>query len=324
MEEVFRLIFHALIFPGGLFAMIFGLFLMGLDRKLYARLQRRVGPPLHQPFIDVVKLMQKEVLIPRTANQRAFQLAPLIGFAGIMMAVVLIPIAGVYPGLAQSADLLVLLYLLITPALALIIGGSSSSSPFSAVGISREMMLTLFYEIPLLIVLLTVAIKAGHFYTEAATFSLSKITGFQQQTGPLLLDITMLPAFLAFLCCIPGSIGTVPFDIPEAETEIVEGPILEYSGSGLILFKIMGGIKMMVLAALGVTLFFPGSGDGFWLISLAWFLVKCVVLVTVSVTIVRASTGRMRIDQAAKFYLKVPTGLAVVSLLATLYAINGM
>lgn len=317
MESVMRLGLNALVFPGGLFAIVFGLLLIGIDRKLYARLQRRVGPPLYQPFIDVVKLMQKEVTIPRTSQQTAFRLAPLIGFAGMLTAVVLLPIVGVYSGIeGPSADLLVLLYLLVTPALSLIIGGSSSSSPFSAVGISREMLVTLFYEIPLLIVLITVAMKAGAFFGEPATFSLNKILAFQLQSGrSLLFDITMLPAFLAYLCCMPAAIGTVPFDIPEAETEIVEGPILEYSGSELILLKMMGGLKMFVLAALGVTLFMPGSADGFWLFQLGWFLIKCVLFLSLSVTLIRALTGRMRIDQAAKFYLKIPTGLALVSLL---------
>ncbi len=317
MESIMQVGFHALVFPGGLFAIFFGLLLLGVDRKLYARLQRRVGPPLYQPFIDVVKLMHKEITLPRTAQQTVFRLAPLIGFAGMLTAVVLLPIVGVYPGLTgPAADLLVLLYLLVTPALSLIIGGSASSSPFSAVGISREMLITLFYEIPLLVVLVTVAMKAGAFFGEPATFSLNKILAFQLESGQsLLFDLTMVPAFLAYLCCLPAAIGTVPFDIPEAETEIVEGPVLEYSGSDLILLKMMGGLKMFVLAALGVNLFMPGPAEGIWLLLLAWFLIKCILIISLAVTLVRALTGRMRLEQAARFYLTIPAGLALVSLL---------
>jgi NADH-quinone oxidoreductase subunit H len=82
----------------------------------------------------------------------------------------------------------------------------------------------------------------------------------------------MLPALLAYLCCIPGTIGVVPFDIPEAETEITEGPVLEYSGTGLAMFKLTGGLKMVVISALAVALFFSSTISSFWLINLLWFI----------------------------------------------------
>lgn len=316
--SIVKLAFSMLIFPGGLFAVLLSLLLMGIDRKLYARLQRRVGPPIHQPLIDIIKLLQKEILVPRSANYVVFRLAPLLGFIGMLVAIVIIPVSGVYPGIDKSADLLVVLYLLATPALAIMIGASSSGSPYSAVGLSREMMLTIAYEIPLLLVLLTVAMKAGMASGNFADFSLGHIVNFQQQRGSLISDITMLPAILAYLCCIPGTIGVVPFDIPEAETEITEGPVLEYSGSSLAMFKLTGGLKVSVISALAVALFFPSTLGGFWLINLLWFIFKCIILATLSITVVRATRARMRIDQAFKFYLIVPTGLALVSLILTL------
>lgn len=313
-----KLVLNMLLFPGGLFAVLFALLLLGIDRKIYARLQRRVGPPIYQPLIDLIKLLQKEILIPRTAHYTAFRLAPLIGFVGMLVAAVIIPVAGVYSGIEQSADLLVLLYLLATPALALMIGASASGSPYSAVGLSREMTLTMAYEIPLLVVILTVGMKVGTASGRLADFSLSRIVSFQQQNGSLLFDITMLPAVLAFLCCIPGTIGVVPFDIPEAETEIAEGPILEYSGSGLAMFKLTGGLKMVVVSALAVALFFPATLGGFWLVNLLWFIFKCSLVTTITITAVRATRARMRMDQAFKFYLFFPTALALVSLILTL------
>jgi NADH-quinone oxidoreductase subunit H len=316
------LAFNMLVFPGGLFAIVYSLLLMGIYRKIYARLQRRVGPPVYQPFIDVIKLLQKEILIPKSANYIVFRLAPLIGFIGMLVAVVLIPISGVYAGIDKSADLLVLLYLLSTPALAIMIGASASGSPYSAIGLSREMMLTIAYEIPLLLVFLTIAMKVGMAGGSFADFSLSHIVSFQQQNGSLIFDITMLPAFLAYLSCIPGTIGVVPFDIPEAETEIAEGPLLEYSGSGLAMFKLTGGIKVSVITALAVALFFPSTIGGFWMINLLWFILKCVVLATLSITVVRATRARMRIDQAFKFYLLAPTGFALVSMVLTLLSVK--
>ncbi|QNB46014.1 NADH-quinone oxidoreductase subunit H [Thermanaerosceptrum fracticalcis] len=318
MTDIVKLIFDLLIFPGGLFAVVFGLFLMGIDRKIAARLQRRVGPPVYQPFIDLVKLTRKEIVVPETAHLQAFRLAPLLGFVGMMAAVTLIPIAGVYQGFEHLGDLLVLLYLLSLPAIALMIGGSASSSPFGAIGFSREMVMMMSYELPLLIVLVTVAMKVGLATGGIATFSLSEIVQFQLENGALLFDYTMLPALLAFLVFIPGNMGVVPFDIPEAETEIVEGPILEYSGTGLALFKLMTSLKMVVVLGLAIALFFPTPLGENFLINLLWFFLKCLVLMVISITVVRTSTGRIRMDQAFKFYLKYPTVLALISLVLTL------
>jgi NADH-quinone oxidoreductase subunit H len=309
---------NILIFPGGLFAVLLGLFLTGVDRKLYARLQRRVGPPVYQPYIDIVKLSHKEILIPKTANYTAFRFAPVLGFAGMLAAIVFIPVTGVYSGFYLSGDLLVLLYLLSTPALALIIGASASGSTYSSIGLSREMTMVLAYEIPLFIVLLTVGMRVGMAGGGFADFSLSRIVNYQLQNGALIFDLPMLPAFLAFLCCIPGTIGVVPFDIPEAETELAEGPLLEYSGSGLALFKLTGGLKILVFSALTVALFFPTGIGGFWLVNLVWFIIKCLVISFFTLTFVRATRARMRMDQAYKFYLLVPTALALVSLVLTL------
>ncbi|ABB15714.1 respiratory chain complex I subunit 1 family protein [Carboxydothermus hydrogenoformans] len=318
MTDIGHLIFNFLLFPGGLFALVLGLLLMGIDRKIVARAQRRVGPPLYQPFIDLAKLTLKEVVVPETAHLPAFRLAPLLGFAGMLVAVTLIPVAGVYPGLNFAGDLLVLLYLLSLPAIALIVGGSASSSPFGAIGSSREMVMMMAYELPLLIVLVTVALKVGLATGGIATFSLSKIVQYQVENGALLFDYTMLPALLAFLVFIPGTIGVVPFDIPEAETEIVEGPILEYSGSWLALFKLTNALKMVVVLGLGIALFFPTPLSENLLLNLVWFLLKCLILLFISITIIRSSTGRVRIDQAFKFYLKYPTVLALISLILTL------
>jgi len=316
--DIVKLVINILIFPGGLFAILLGLFLTGVDRKVYARLQRRVGPPIYQPCIDMIKLSQKETVIPRTANYTVFRFAPLLGFTGMLAAIAIIPITGIYSGLYQSGDLLVLLYLLSTPALALIIGASASGSPYSSVGLSREMTMVLAYEIPLLIVLLTVGMRVGMALGGTAIFSLSSIVNFQLKNGALLFDLPMLPAILAFLCCIPGTIGVVPFDIPEAETELAEGPLLEYSGAGLAMFKLTGGLKILVLSALAVALFFPtGIGD-FWLVNLLWFIFKCIVVSFFTITLVRATRARMRLDQAFKFYLLLPTVLALISLVLTL------
>ena len=114
---------------------------------------------------------------------------------------------------------------------------------------------------------------------------------------------------------LPGTMGVVPFDIPEAETELIEGPLLEYGGPLLALFQITSALKTFVVLGLGVALFFPGTISDIWLVNLVWFLLKCLGLMLVSLTLVKSATGRFRIDQAFRFYITVPTALALCSLI---------
>lgn len=317
MTDTIFAILHMCIFPGGLFALAVGFFYKGLDRRVEARLQRRVGPPLIQPWLDIAKLLTKETLIPSTAVKLPFLLAPVVGFTGMAVCAAFIPIPGVFDGLSQMGDLLVIFYLLPIPAIALMLGGSASSSPFGAMGFSREMVMMLAYETPLLMVLLAVAMFVGKQMAGGAwgaEFSLLHIVSWQQQYGDLGLNPVMIPALIAYLIFLPGTMGVAPFDIPEAETEILEGPLLEYGGPLLALFQITSALKTFVVLGIGVALFFPGTICPWWPINLLWFLFKALVLMLVSLTLVKAATGRYRIDQAFRFYVTVPVILACASL----------
>lgn len=299
------------LFPGGLFALAFGLALKGLDRRVAARLQGRVGPPLLQPVYDLVKLARKRTLVPDIANQPVFLGAPLVGAVSMMLAAALVPIPGVYGPDPALGDLLVLLYLLAVPAVALMIAGSASGSPFGAIGFSREMALMLAYEGPLVLVVVAVGMRTGLGWDGFISLSLTDIVAYQQAHGAFLLDPVMWPAFAAFLAFYPANLGIVPFDIPEAETEVLEGPLLEYSGPALGLFKIMSALKAVVVLGLGVALFYPLAPDG--AAGLAVHVAKLAVLMVIGVTVVRVSFGRMRIDQAFAFFLKWPLALAAAS-----------
>ena len=318
MSDTLLAILHMCIFPGGAFALLVAMFFKGLDRRVEARLQRRVGPPLIQPWLDIAKLLTKETLIPKTACRSAFLMAPVFGFTGMAVCAAFIPIPGVFNGLFNMGDLLVIFYLLPIPAMAIMLGGSASSSPYGAVGFSREMMLMLAYETPLLMILLAVAKLTGKILSGGATgaeFSLLKIVAMQQQVGSFGFNPVMIPAFLAYLIFLPGTMGVVPFDIPEAETELIEGPLLEYGGPLLAMFQITSALKTFVVLGLGVALFFPGTISDIWLVNLVWFLLKCLALMLVSLTLVKSATGRFRIDQAFRFYITVPTALALCSLI---------
>ncbi len=317
MSETFLAILHMCIFPGGAFALLVGFFYKGLDRRVEARLQRRVGPPIIQPWLDTAKLLTKETLIPSTACKPAFLLAPVFGFTGMAVCAAFIPIPGVYSGLSQMGDLLVIFYLLPIPAIAIMLGGSASSSPFGAMGFSREMVLMLAYETPLLMVLLAVAMMVGKAMAGGAwgaEFSLLHIVQWQQVNGSLGFNPVMIPAMIAYLIFLPGTMGVPPFDIAEAETEILEGPLLEYGGPLLALFQITSALKTFVVLGIGVAMFFPGTLGSWWPVNLLWFLFKCILLMLGSLTLVKAATGRYRIEQAFRFYVTVPTLLALASL----------
>ncbi len=317
MSDTLLAILHMCIFPGGAFALLVGFFFKGLDRRVEARLQRRVGPPLIQPWLDMAKLLTKETLIPNTACKPAFLLAPVFGFTGMAVCAAFIPIPGVYEGLSRMGDLLVIFYLLPIPAIALMLGGSASSSPFGAFGFSREMLMMLAYETPLLMVMLAVAMQVGKSMAGgawSAEFSLLQIVSWQQANGSLGLNPAMIPALCAYLIFLPGTMGVAPFDIAEAETEILEGPLLEYGGPLLALFQVTSSLKSFVVLGLGVALFFPGTICPWWPINLLWFVFKCLVLMLLSLTLVKSATGRYRIDQAFRFYVTVPTVLALCSL----------
>ncbi len=156
--------------------------------------------------------------------------------------------------------------------------------------------------------------KVGMATGGGAEFSLANIVNYQLTNGQLAFDPVMIPALLAYLLFLPGTMGTVPFDVPEAETEIIEGPLLEYSGPALAFFHIASALKTVVVLGLGVALFLPGTLPGGIVANIPWFVLKCAALMAVSLTLVKSATGRFRVDQAFTFYLKYPSVLALASL----------
>ena len=193
-----------------------------IDRKVTARIQWRVGPPWYQPFADFLKLLGKETLVPETARRSGFLLAPLIGFGALVAASFILWQTILTPAQSFVGDLIVVYYLLLIPSIAIIWGGSSSGSPIGAIGASREMKLIIGYELPLAIALLVPVIKAGY------SFRLSDITAYQASNGMFLGSLSGGLAFVVALLTIQAKLGLVPFDIAEAETEILR--VLEHDG----------------------------------------------------------------------------------------------
>jgi NADH-quinone oxidoreductase subunit H len=299
--EAVRHLFWILIFPGFLFTVVLGLYFYWIVRKVTALIHHRIGPPVCQPLYDVLKLLGKETMIPEAANTIVFIAAPVIGFASVLLlsillwSVDLIPAQGLFTG-----DVIVAVYLMVIPSLALILGSSASGSPHAAVGTSREIKLVVSYELALLMALIVVLIKTATFQNgsdqieNASLLSLSSIA-----QGTPIFSISGFLAFLASLLCIQAKLGFTPFDIPEAETEIAGGVLIEYSGALLGIWKLMQVIMVVALPLFLVILFMGGIGTGpaSILMGLGKYVIVLVLLI-----LIKNTNPRMRIDQAVKFF----------------------
>ena len=309
-----------LIFPGLLFCVVFGVIMAGIDRKLVARMQRRVGPPILQPWYDFVKCCAKETIIPRYAKKAIFIGAPYLGLACLIVIALFIPVGSFGSAFTAGADLVVILYLLTIAGVTLIIGASSTGSPYAGVGLSREMVAMISYELPFVLVLLAVCRVAGADSGLGCTFSLSTIAAYQAANGPLIAHWALIPAAIAMLLVIPCEVGSHPFDIAEAETEICEGALAEYSGHPLGVFRLSHYVKMYIMTALFCAMFLGGitvglAGTVGVVVDVLIFLVLCGVVSFICMTLPHAVCARLRVEQVFKFYWTVVAGLAALSLI---------
>jgi NADH-quinone oxidoreductase subunit H len=308
-------VFYYLVFPGFVFTGIAGLLVTWVDRKVTARVHWRKGPPLLQPFWDMIKLLGKEITIPETAKKTGFLLAPLFGLAAITLASTILWMSAVFPQKSFSGDLIVIIYLLTIPAISMIYGGSASGNPFSSVGASREMKLMLAYDLPLLIAIFAVIWRTG------MKLSFGEIAAYQQNPagGTILYTISGVILFIVALMCIQGKLAFVPFDAPEAETEIVEGSALEYSGAALAIIKLTKAMLYFTLPVYVVILFWGGfnfAGIGSGVLS-----ILKVVAVIVLIILIKNTNPRLPIKKVMRFFWGPITILAVIGLILSM---NGL
>ena len=311
---------YILIFPGFLFCFLCGGLLVGIDRKLVARMQKRVGPPILQPFYDFFKLCGKETIVPAAASRTTFLIAPLVGLASLVVIQLLIPIHG-FAAFGGMADVIVILYLLLIPALSAILGAAASGSPYAGIGLSREMVTIIACELPLVLVLLAIARTVGNAMGTGLCFSMNAIAEYQAANGSLITKASMIPAAIAFAMVIPGETGSHPFDTAEAETEICEGMLAEYSGAPLAVYKLSHYVKVLTMTSLFVALFFGGIGTGIVAVDGLIVFVLCVIATALFISLVHAVTARLKIEQVFKYYWTVVSGLALVSLVLAWYGL---
>jgi NADH-quinone oxidoreductase subunit H len=296
-----------------LIAFAVGIVLAFNVRKIFARVQSRRGPllwmpgpwqdinhsKLLQPLYDIIKLFSKQTIIPHTAT-RLFIMAPIFALLCAISVTFFVPIAG--NAFDYSFSLVVIFYLLIFVTLFVIVGGISSASLFAAMGGVREVELMLANEVPFILGTFALAITYN-------TLSVQKMMGFNLLVNPL--------AALAVFIAILVKLHVKPFDIPEADSEIVGGLTTEYSGKLLGTLEAVKLIMLFTLSALFVDLFLwvPSTGILSWVIFIAGIL-----LVGAAIGFTNALFARFRIDQATKWLFRVST---LISLLAVGWAIVG-
>lgn len=308
MSEALLAIFYILVFPGFLFLTAFGLIAEFIDRKIYARLQNRIGPPWFQPFADLIKLLSKEDIVPTDATRRMFQVAPLFALSATVTAFFYIPAWSLKSLYSFNGDILVVLYLLTIPTLAFFIGGWYSRSLFATIGSIRILTQLFAYEVPLFMGVLAAALLAD-------TWSLSEMTVFYN-SHPWYW-VFNLGGFAVCLIALLGKLEKAPFDIPEAETEVVAGALTEYSGRLLALLRLTLDIEMVVGAAFLAAVFFPFGLNSGAAAGLLIFIIKVLFIMAI-MSLLRTVFARLRMDQMINFCWKCLVPLALLQLVLNL------
>ena len=314
MSELLSVLITLFVFPGFAFLVVCAFLFEWIDRRTIARLQARVGPPWFQPVADLLKLLSKESVLPRQADRPICRALPVVALAAVLTAALYVPIGGrvIY---AFEGDLIVVLFLLSLPALFYFLAGWVSVGVYSVIGGSRSVLQYFSYEVPFLMALSAPAILTG-------SWSISEIITQQAEAGWILL---VQP--LGFLLAVVGLIGKlkrVPFDIPKAKSEVVGGPLTEFSGRQLALWHLTVDVQTVAGIFLLVNVFL-GGGDltllqgstPLGLVRAAAFATKALaMLLTLSVT--SALYARLRIDQLASLGWRVLAPLGLVQLAATI------
>lgn len=284
-------------------------FFEGVLRKVTAQVQSRKGPPVLQPYFDLLKLLGKED-IEVGENPTIQRFAAYLSLAAILTVATLVPMGMGIP-LNAAGDTILLIYLLTLCGIATLFAGLAAGSLYSLVGMSREMMAMMTLEPLLAVGLVVAAIHAGSLRLDAVMNGAIYGSGIFPLSGLIMLGVVLFS--------LQGFVGRLPFDITEAETEIMEGPLVEYSGPKLALFKYLQMAKLVVYSAIFIALFVPWGNSLAVPLNLLVFLVKVLALVLI-ITLIAAIHPRYRIDQAVRYFM----GMFIISLVALILAVCGL
>ena len=322
------------------------LFTIWYERRLVGIMQHRKGPTMNGPFgllqslADGMKLMFKEDFTPKAADKLVFMVAPFITAVPAITAFAVIPVAGEvripFTDITtplQVTDLPVSVLFIVAVAsigvYGIVLAGWSSGSTYALLGALRSSAQVISYEVAMGLALVAVFLYAGSLSTsEIVARQAEPAITLLGQDLPVWFAVQLIPSFLIYLIAMVGETNRAPFDLPEAEGELVGGFHTEYSSMRFAMFFMAEYMNMITVSALAVTLFLggyhaplpfnliPGLDSGWW--GLLWFLVKVVLVLSVFVWL-RGTLPRLRYDQFMRFGWKwlIPISLGWILLVAT-------
>ncbi len=290
-----RALVQLLVFPGVLYALLVAFPMVWIQRKLNARLQGRIGPPFCQPFFDFVKLLGKQPVERPRLQGIVMTALPLGAVVATLSAIALLPV--IPAGIGFAGDLVLLVALIEVGPLLGVLAGFASRSLWGGLGASREAVMTAAYNLPFLTALVALAHTGG--------FSIGGVTG----GGPLAVRV---PALLAILVCLPAKLHLNPFSVASAEQEIYTGVTTEYDGPRLALWELAHALEWVALVGLVAVLVFPVP-QAAWPWHVTAFIAVSVLLV-VLLSVLAASTARLKLAQTARWFWLWGFGLGLSAL----------
>jgi len=287
---------------------IFVMFMVWLERKVSAHMQSRFGPMVvggHgwlQLIADTIKLLGKEDITPKAADKFVFITAPIIAFASAFMAYLVIPFDKTWIVADLNVGILYIMAVTSLTVISIIMAGWGSNNKWTILGAMRSASQIISYEIPLILSIISVVMMAG---------SLSMVSIVEAQSRIWFIFLQPI-AFLIYLSAAVAEANRAPFDIPEAESELVSGYNTEYSGMKFAMFFFAEYVNLFTVSAIAATLFL-GGWSGFLLPGIFWFLIKTFAIVFIIIWI-RWTFPRLRVDQLSDFGWKVLVPLAFANI----------
>lgn len=286
-------------------------FLVWLERKVAGHIQLRPGPMevgphgILQTLIDAVKLMSKEMITPKLADKFLFWLAPIIIIIPAIVCFVVIPFSPLMQVREMNVGILLIFSFSSITVLSILIGGWASNNKYALIGAVRAVAQNVAYEIPLLLSTMSIIIMTN-------SFKMSEITAAQ---SPVWFIVYQPVAAIIFFISTTAETNRAPFDLVEAESELVSGFHTEYTGMRFALFFLAEYTNMFIAASMGAVLFF-GGWHGPFFPGLIWFVVKVYTLIFVIIW-VRWTFPRLRFDQLMNFAWKFMIPVALINLMIT-------
>jgi NADH-quinone oxidoreductase subunit H len=292
------------------------LFLIWMERKVSAHMQLRPGPMevgwhgAIQTIADALKLMGKELITPKDVDRPVYLLAPIVVFLPVLLSFLVIPFSQSLIIRDMNVGVILILAFASLTVLAILMAGWASNNKYSIFGAIRSVAQNISYEIPLLITLMSIILMVG-------SFSLADIVEAQSRYWFVFVQPV---AFILYLTCATAETNRAPFDLPEAESELVAGFHTEYSGMRFALFFLAEYTNMFIVAAIA-TVFFLGGWRGPFLPGFAWFFIK-VYFIIFMIMWFRWTFPRVRFDQLITFAWKILIPLAFANLIITAFILK--